>query len=29
MIEDLIYALIGFAIMFGVLTGIGINEPRG
>lgn len=29
MIYDLIYALIGFAIMFGVLTGIGINEPRG
>jgi hypothetical protein len=29
MIEDLIYAIIGFAIMFGVLTGIGINEPRG
>ena len=29
MIDDLIYALIGFAIMFGVLTGIGINEPRG
>lgn len=29
MIEDLIYAAIGFAIMFGVLTIIGINEPRG
>lgn len=29
MIDDLIYALIGFAIMFGILTGIGINEPRG
>jgi hypothetical protein len=29
MIDNLIYALIGFAIMFGVLTGIGINEPRG
>ena len=29
MIEDLIYAAIGFAIMFGLLTIIGINEPRG
>ena len=29
MIEDLIYAAIGFAIMFGILTIIGINEPRG
>ena len=29
MIDDLIYALIGFAIMFGILMGIGINEPRG
>lgn len=27
--EDLIYALIGFLIMFGVLVGIGINQPRG
>jgi hypothetical protein len=27
--EDLIYALVGFAIMFGVLVGIGINQPRG
>jgi len=25
----LIYALIGFVIMFGVLVGIGINQPRG
>jgi len=24
-----IYALIGFLIMFGVLVGIGINQPRG
>ena len=29
MVNDFIYALIGFAIMFGVLIGIGINEPRG
>jgi hypothetical protein len=27
--EFLIYALIGFVIMFGVLVGIGINQPRG
>jgi len=27
--ENLIYALIGFLIMFGVLVGIGINQPRG
>jgi hypothetical protein len=27
--EDLIYALIGFLVMFGVLVGIGINQPRG
>ena len=27
--ESLIYALIGFIIMFGVLVGIGINQPRG
>jgi hypothetical protein len=27
--ECLIYALIGFLIMFGVLVGIGINQPRG
>jgi hypothetical protein len=26
---DLIYALIGFIIMFGMLVGIGINQPRG
>ncbi len=26
---DWIYALIGFLIMFGILTGIGINQPRG
>jgi hypothetical protein len=26
---DLIYALIGFLIMFGFLGGIGINKPRG
>ena len=25
----MIYALIGFLIMFGVLVGIGINQPRG
>jgi hypothetical protein len=25
----LIYALIGFLIMFGMLVGIGINQPRG
>jgi hypothetical protein len=25
----LIYALIGFLVMFGVLVGIGINQPRG
>ena len=29
MVSDFMYALIGFAIMFGVLIGIGINEPRG
>jgi hypothetical protein len=28
-IPDWIYALIGFLIMFGVLAGIGINQPRG
>jgi hypothetical protein len=28
-IPDWIYALIGFLIMFGVLVGIGINQPRG
>jgi hypothetical protein len=26
---DLIYAVIGFLIMFGILGGIGINKPRG
>jgi ABC-type Co2+ transport system permease subunit len=26
---DWIYALIGFIIMFGILAGIGINQPRG
>jgi hypothetical protein len=26
---DLIYALIGFLIMLGMLGGIGINKPRG
>ncbi len=26
---DLIWALVGFAIMFGYLTVIGINKPRG
>ncbi|MDR0797552.1 MAG: hypothetical protein LBE70_02375 [Nitrososphaerota archaeon] len=26
---DLIYALIGFLIMFAILGGIGINKPRG
>ncbi|MCL2642126.1 MAG: hypothetical protein FWD52_01215 [Candidatus Bathyarchaeota archaeon] len=26
---DLIYALIGFLIMVGILGGIGINKPRG
>lgn len=25
----MIYALVGFLIMFGVLVGIGINQPRG
>ena len=29
MFYDLISALIGFVIMFGLLIGIGINEPRG
>jgi hypothetical protein len=28
-VYDWIYALIGFLIMFGVLVGIGINQPRG
>jgi hypothetical protein len=26
---DLIYALVGFLLMFGVLGGIGIEKPRG
>lgn len=26
---DWIYALVGFLIMFGMLVGIGINQPRG
>ena len=26
---DVIYALVGFLIMFGILVGIGINQPRG
>ena len=26
---DLIYAVIGFVIMLGILGGIGINKPRG
>jgi hypothetical protein len=26
---DLVYALVGFLIMFGMLAGIGINKPRG
>ena len=26
---DWLYAVIGFVIMFGVLAGIGINQPRG
>jgi hypothetical protein len=26
---DLIYALVGFLIMLGMLVGIGINKPRG
>ena len=29
MIYDWIFALIGFLVMFGVLAGIGINQPRG
>ena len=28
-IYDWIFALIGFLIMFGILVGIGINQPRG
>jgi hypothetical protein len=26
---NLVYALVGFIIMFGILAGIGINQPRG
>lgn len=26
---DLVYALVGFLIMLGILGGIGINKPRG
>jgi hypothetical protein len=29
MVYDWIYAIIGFLIMFGMLLGIGINQPRG
>jgi hypothetical protein len=29
MTYDWIYALVGFLIMFGYLSGIGINKPRG
>lgn len=29
MIYDWIYAIAGFLIMFGMLVGIGINQPRG
>ncbi len=29
MIYDWVFALIGFVIMFGMLVGIGINQPRG
>ncbi len=29
MLYDWIFALVGFSIMFGVLVGIGINQPRG
>jgi hypothetical protein len=29
MVYDLIFALVGFLIMFGMLVGIGINQPRG
>jgi hypothetical protein len=28
-VYDWIFALIGFLVMFGVLVGIGINQPRG
>jgi hypothetical protein len=29
LVYEWIYALIGFLVMFGVLAGIGINQPRG
>ncbi len=29
MVYDWVFALIGFLIMFGMLIGIGINQPRG
>jgi hypothetical protein len=29
MIYDWIFAIVGFLIMFGMLVGIGINQPRG
>lgn len=29
MIYDWVYALVGFLVMLAVLTGIGINQPRG
>ena len=29
MTYDLVFALIGFLVMLGVLVGIGINQPRG
>jgi hypothetical protein len=29
MTYDWVYALIGFLVMFGMLAGIGINDPRG
>jgi len=29
MIYDIIYPLIGFLVMLGVMVGIGINQPRG
>ena len=29
MIDNWIFAVVGFLIMFGILVGIGINQPRG
>jgi hypothetical protein len=29
LVDEWIYALIGFLVMLGVLVGIGINQPRG